>query len=251
VFNLDAIQLQAAMVNQTEQLGKVTSAAQLMGIVNDIARLRVKQDILDLEAAIASKNDQAIIAATNKLNADLKVLGALQMQNIKLVDIKKILESIVPKDLIDQANLDLALLKIQQMLALLAKVNTATGTPNKPPPPEEPFKNQPIIPKLTGKESMDAILEYSDAVTALANVMADTINAQNYADFISLVSFQKKLGDFGGYSLNMNTGAGYGANSGAVNITITDRTSGLIQIVQDAVIQNNKYGNALVSAGSL
>lgn len=251
VFNLDAIQLQAAMINQTEQLGKVTSAAQLMGIVNDIARLRVKQDILDLEAAIASKNDQAIVAATNKLNADLKVLGALQMQNIKLVDIKKVLESIVPKDLIDQANLDLALLKIQQMLALLAKVNNATGTPNKPPAPEDPFKNQPVIPKLTGKESMDAILEYSDAVTALANVMADTINAQNYADFISLVSFQKKLGDFGGYSTNMNTGAGYGANSGAVNITITDRTSGLIQIVQDAVIQNNKYGNALVSAGSL
>jgi hypothetical protein len=126
VFDMDKIQIAAALTNQAEQLGKATSAAQVLQIANDTARLNVKKSILDLEDAIAAKDEQAIIAATNKLNADLKVLGALGAQNLKLLDIKSLLESLKPRDLINLANLEAA-------LALLTKVNLANTGSTKPP----------------------------------------------------------------------------------------------------------------------
>jgi hypothetical protein len=126
IFDMDKIQLNAAMINQADQLGKVTSQAQLLMIANDVARLKIKQDILALEDAIASKDTARIEAATQQLNEDLKILGTLQNQNIKLADIKSILDKIVPKDLIDQANLDEALRKIKEMMALLASATTKT-----------------------------------------------------------------------------------------------------------------------------
>jgi hypothetical protein len=128
VFDMDKIQIAAALTSQAEALGKATSASQALQIANDTARLNVKQSMLALEDAIATKDEASIIAATNKLNADLKVLGALGMQNVKLQDIKSILETLTPKDLINQANLDAALAKIKEMLALLAQVKTPTVT---------------------------------------------------------------------------------------------------------------------------
>ena len=126
LFDMDKIQIAAALTNQAEQLGKATSSAQVLQIANDTARLNVKQSILALEDAIASKDEAAIIAATAKLNTDLKVLGALGMQGVKLQDIKSILDSLKPKDLINLANLEAA-------LALLAKINLAnTGTTKAP-----------------------------------------------------------------------------------------------------------------------
>jgi len=250
VFDLEAISLNAAQIAQTQALGKATTEAQVLSIANDIARLTVKQDILALQAAIASQDEAAILAATNKLNADLKILGTLQTTAGKLGDIGNILKTLNPKDLINLTNLDIALAKIKAMMDLLCQINP--NVPTKPPTPdkpENPFKDLPVIPQLTGDESIEAILEYSDAVTTLANVMADTLDTQNYADFLSLVEFQRKLGDFGGYSKNMNTGAGYGA--GNITVTVVDRTSGLIEVVQNAVQENNRFGNNLNYAGQL
>jgi hypothetical protein len=126
VFDMEKIQLAAAEKNAAEQLGKVTSQAQLLQITNDLARLEVKQSILDLEDAIAAKDVVAITAATNKLNADLKIVGALTGQEVKLKDIKSILDAILPKDLINLANLDAALAKLK---AIGAAVVTPAGTP--------------------------------------------------------------------------------------------------------------------------
>jgi hypothetical protein len=105
VFDLDKIQLAAAEKSQVEQLGKVTNQAQLLAITNDLARLQIKKDIIALEDAIASKDEASITAATNKLNADLKIYGALTNQEIKLTEIKSILDKITPKDLINLDNL--------------------------------------------------------------------------------------------------------------------------------------------------
>jgi hypothetical protein len=116
IFDIDKIQVAAALTNQAEQLGKATSAAQVLQIANDTARLNVKRSILALEDAIASKDEAAIIAATKKLNADLGVLNALTGQNTQMAAIKSILESLKPKELIDQKNLDEALRKIEEML---------------------------------------------------------------------------------------------------------------------------------------
>jgi hypothetical protein len=126
LFNMDAIQIQAALINQAEQLGKATTSSQILQIANDTARLKIKQDILDLEAAITAGDEASITAATNKLNADMKILSSLQQQNLKLIDIKSLLESLKPKDLINLANLEAA-------LALLGQINLAsTGSKTTP-----------------------------------------------------------------------------------------------------------------------
>ncbi len=129
VFDMDKIQLAAALTSQAEQLGRATSSAQKLQIANDVARLNVKKSILDLEDAIASKDEQAIIKATEKLNADLKILSTLSGQSVKLSDIKSILDSLKPKDLINQANLDAALAKIAEMIRLLAQAGLAANAP--------------------------------------------------------------------------------------------------------------------------
>jgi hypothetical protein len=129
VFDMDKIQIAAALTNQAEQLGRATSSAQKLQIANDVARLNVKKSIIELEDAIASKDEQAIIKATEKLNKDLQILSTLSGQSVKLSDIKSILDSLKPKDLINQANLDAALAKIADMIRLLAQAGLAANAP--------------------------------------------------------------------------------------------------------------------------
>jgi hypothetical protein len=115
IFDIEKIQVAAALTNQAEQLGKATSSAQVLQIANDTARLNVKRSMLQLEDAIAAKDEAAIIAATKKLNADLGVLNALTGQNTQLTSIKSILDGLQPKKLIDIANLEAALALLKQM----------------------------------------------------------------------------------------------------------------------------------------
>jgi hypothetical protein len=115
---MDAIQLNAALIGQAEALGKATTGSQVLAIANDIQRLRVKQDIAALEDAIASKDDAAIVKATTKLNQDLKILGTLQGQALKLADINNILNSLKPKDLINIENLNQAMSLLAAMGAV-------------------------------------------------------------------------------------------------------------------------------------
>jgi hypothetical protein len=135
IFDIEKIQLATAEKNAAEQLGKVTSQAQLLQITNDLARLKVKQSILALEDAIASQDVAAITNATNKLNADLKILGVLTKQDLQLRDIKSILDAIVPKDIINLANLDAAIAKLKMITggtatSTSATASTTTGTPS-------------------------------------------------------------------------------------------------------------------------
>ncbi len=176
VFDLDKIQIAAALTNQAEQLGKATSSAQVLQIANDTARLNVKRSILALEDAIAAKDEAAIIAATNKLNADLKVLGALGLQNVKLQDIKSILDTLKPKDLINISNLE-------EALRLLGQINLASTGSKTIPTSASLGSGIPsgdyISPISTVGGSIEAILEYADAAAARANAFADLLDMEN------------------------------------------------------------------------
>jgi hypothetical protein len=222
VFDMDKIQIAAALTNQAQQLGRATTDSQRLQIANDTARLNVKRSILALEDAIAAKDEAAIIAATNKLNADLKVLSVLSGQNIKMQDIKSILDSLKPKDLINQANLDEALRKIREMLALLAQANTQATA--KIPTSGSLGSGIPsgdfIAPISTAGGSIEAILEYADAASARANAFADLLDMQNAQDLRDLIAYQSSVGDLGGYSPSMNTGRGYGAGSSGNTIIV-------------------------------
>jgi hypothetical protein len=256
VFNLDAIQIQAALLakqQEIEKLGVNATDQQRLQLANDLARLTVKQDILALEDAIANKDVAAATRLAEKLNKDLQILGTLQNQSYKLTDIKNILDALKPKELIDQNNLNMTLDKIKEMLRLLAQANTqATAKlPTSSSLGSGISVGDYIAPIDTKGGSIEAIIEYAEAATERANAFALLQEQQNYADYLSLIEYQRKLGDLGGYSPNMNTGRGYGAGSTEVIVTIEDKTSGLIEVVQTAVQQNNRFGNNLNYAGAI
>jgi hypothetical protein len=240
VFDLDKIQVAAALTNQAEQLGKATSSAQVLQIANDTARLNVKQSILDLEDAIAAKDEQAIIAATAKLNADLKVLGALGMQDVKLRDIKSILDSLQPKELINIANLE-------QALALLAKINLAsTGS------------TKAATTSIAGSTSATAAATAAAAV-ALTNPrltntpfgVGGTFNLEDVARSSLLQGLSGGAGVAGAVS-----GSRYAAQAAnQYNITVQANTIAnpdeLTNLIQNSLIQINRRGGSLTQAGAL
>ena len=252
VFDMDKIQNAAALTNQAQLLAKSTTDTQRLQIANDVARLNVKQSISNLEDAIAAKDEAAIVAATNKLNADLKVLGALSMQNLKMQDIESILKGLKPADLINLTNLDAALAKIREMLDLLAKANVESKA--KIPTSGSLGSGIPagdyIAPISTAGGSIGAILEYADAATARANAFADLLDMQNASDLRDLIAYQYSVGDFGGYSPNMNRG---GSQTPIVNVyanTIANPDE-LTNLIQNSIIKLNSRGDALVRVGSL
>jgi hypothetical protein len=254
VFDLDRIQIAAALTNQAAQLGKATTDTQRLQIANDTARLNVKQSILALEDAIASKDEAAIIAATAKLNQDLKSLSVLGGQYVKLVDIKSILDGLKTIDLFNLDNLDMALSKIKNILSELAKANLEVKT--KIPTSGSLGSGIPagdyIAPISTAGGSIGAILEYADAATERANAFALLMEQQNYADFLALIDYQKTVGDLGGYSPSMNTGAGYGSggNTIIVNTGVGDPNAiaeAIDQILIDAVQRGTLRGGATIA----
>ena len=141
VFDMDKIQVAAALTSQAEQLGKATSSAQLIQIANDTARLNVKKSISDLEDAIAAKDEKAIIAATAKLNEDLKILNALTGQNTQMKAIETILNGLKPKDLINLDNLREAL----RLLGLIAAGGGSKTTTSSSGAPVAPVGSMPKL----------------------------------------------------------------------------------------------------------
>jgi hypothetical protein len=252
VFDMDKIQLNAALINQAELLGKTTNSAQILQIANDTARLNVKRSILALEEAIASKDEAAITAATAKLNEDLKILGALTGQKVTMVMIQSILEGLKPKELIDQENLDIALRKIKDIMDLLNKSQTqsmakvpTSGSLGSGIPVGDYIA--PISKEVAAQGSISAILEYADAASARANAFADLLDMQSEQDLKDLIAYQRSVGDLGGYSPNMNRGAGYGASG----LNITNNFSGiagdpetLARTLEDVIRQSYQRGTS-------
>jgi hypothetical protein len=260
IFDMDKIQVAAALTNQAEQLGKATSQAQLLQIANDTARLNIKQSISNLEDAIAAKDEAAITAATKRLNEDLKIFSALSGQNIKLADIKSILETLKPVDLINQSNLDKALASIQEMLRLLAQANAqAKATlPTSAALGSGITKGDYIAPISTAGGSIGAILEYAEAATARANAFADLLDMENasaasqMASTIDLESIARSSllqGLAGGAGVSgAVSGSRYAAQAAnAYNITIQagiGDPEAIARAVEDVVRQSYQRGTS-------
>jgi hypothetical protein len=200
VFDLDKIQIAAALTNQAEQLGKANSAAQMIQIANDTARLNVKKSILALEDAIAANDEKAIIAATSRLNSDLKTLNALTGQNTQLLAIKSILDGLKPKELIDLENLRQALL----LLGQINNGNATTGVAASGIPVNDYIA--PVSKSLALQGSMGSIIEFAEAASARANAFADLLDMQNAADAAAFNA--SSLGTSAGNTIIVNTGIG-------------------------------------------
>ena len=281
VFDLDKIQNAAALANQAELLGKATNSAQLLQITNDTARLNVKRSISELEDAIAAKDEAAITAATKKLEKDLGILGTLMKQDLKMQDIKSILESLKPKDLINLGNLDAAIAKMIELNKLQNTKATAT-TPTAaeaasvytiPKNTTDFTLNNPAIFKLIDK--MLPSNSYNEQLVTALNAGADLPSAvrganyqaraeQEYAMFLSQIN----LGGIAGASLTsgMEQGlplssslsgaryaaqgaAAYGAGATIINNfgVVGDPNSAaelMNQVLQDAIDRGTLRGGA-------
>jgi hypothetical protein len=248
VFDMEKIQNAAALQNQAELLARSTTDTQRLQIANDTARLNIKKSMSDLEDAIAAKDEAAITAATKRLNEDVKIFNALSGQNVKLQDIKSILEGLKPADLINLGNLDAALAKIREMLDLLSKANTESKA--KIPTSGSLGSGIPagdfIAPISTAGGSIEAILEYADAASARANAFADLLDMQNAQDLRDLIAYQSSVGDLGGYSPYMNRG-GSGGGSGSTNITVNTGVGdpeAIARAVEDVIRQSYQRGTS-------
>ena len=232
IFDMDKIQLNAALIGQAEALGKATTGAQILAIANDVQRLKIKQDIAALEDAIASKDTAAIAKATAKLNEDLKILGVLQKQDAKLLDINNVLASMKSVDLINLTNL-------QDALALLAQFtfpSLCAPTTMKPGTKTPEFLKSGITmigktPFVTGSviDPLASLKTVEDTAKA-TSVLPEYISATEF--YTSLTDAQKA--DLGGYSPYMNTGAGYGAG-GSIVVNVSAGAIGDENIIVDAV----------------
>jgi hypothetical protein len=189
VFDLDQIQVAAALTNQAEQLGKATTSSQLLQITNDTARLNVKRSMLELEDAIATKDEASIIAATKKLNADLGILGALIKQDLKMQDIKSVLESLKPKDLINLGNLDAAIAKMIELNKLQGSKTGTTPTAAEKAAAAAAAANEPsvyTIPKGT-KDFTTANPDIYNLVNNTVRFTSDSVS-QQFVDALNSIS---------------------------------------------------------------
>jgi hypothetical protein len=185
-----------------------------------------------LEDAIASKDEAAIIAATAKLNADLKVLGALGMQNVKLQDIKSILDTLQPKDLINLTNLTDAIALLTTLLNMQATGTATTSTA---------AATQSILSKYKGTAA--------SAFNSLTPAQQATLGG--YTPFVGAEMSNVPPATYGG------SGAGLGSNGtgrqvpAGVNITVNTGigdpnaiAEAVNQVIQDAVDRGTLRGGA-------
>ena len=226
IFNMDKIQIAAALANQAEALGKATTGSQILQIANDTARLKVKQDILALEDAIASQDQASIEAATKKLNADMAILGSLQGQSIKLLDIKSILDTLKPKDLINLDNLNEAL----RLLGLINLANTGSKSGSTAATPAPSVAG--LTPATTIAGTNANVASLGGVVSSIGSNLIET----TLPSIIQTIIQPNGKEWSSGFSptININTGIGDpNAIAEAVN-----------QVIQDAVDRGTLRGGA-------
>ena len=92
----------------------------------------------------------------------------------------------------------------------------------------------------------DAIDAQATSVAAIIEALAASIPGETYAaivDSINSIDIAEALATY--------IGSDKATKDNAVTITINDNTSGLIAVVADAVLTNNRYGNSLVPTGTI
>jgi hypothetical protein len=294
IFDLDKIQVQAALLAKQDEINKLGVNAtdqQKLQLANDLTRLSIKQTMSQLEDAIAAKDVEAATRLAKKLNLDLAILGALQGQEFKLKDIEKIINSFMPKKLIDIDNLDQALLLLGKMagLKITPSTTTTTTTPITTPtttpittPTTTPITTPtttPITTPITTTTTPNTITTIiNDAVAAISSSEFAGTSLANPANILSSARLTAQLEQImtGFAETNQLAADRYTAqleeitarntltnNLAAdrytamqnyyapIRVEIVDKTSGLIEVVQNAVIENTRQGNSLTYVGNV
>lgn len=227
IFNMEQIELAAASMNKQTQ--------------EDYARIKLKQDLITLQNAIAAGDLEAAQSAAAVVEQDYKRVWAYQAQNIALgiqngtiANIKNA-ASLIPTDLqlIDLDNLDSALAAIKALIAEMNKLPITTPTSkyataaSGAPAGGANFVN----PLNMGNKPADVTDEaWKKVIAGLDNAAAEQAGSP------------LTVYDFGGLDFNPNAVGSYGVSNPNIKIVIEDNSAGLVNIIPDATQQASANG---------
>jgi hypothetical protein len=257
VFDLDKIQIQAAILAKQDEINRLGTAAtdqQKLQLANDAQRLTIKQLMLDLEDAIANKDVERATSLSKQLNTELAILGTLTGQTYKLSEIDKILERFKPKDLINLDNLDAAIRKLLEIagsrfdfLSPIMPSQDRTGI-------------NELAPDITSRyvagdpEAIRAVEAHANAISMLAEselALADALLAESERALnIATASLNPSaLPSFGGFDparFRMADNITVNVNAGVVGSEDT-----ISLAVQRAILDLERKGDPLRYTGGL
>ena len=236
VFNMDAIQIQAALLAKQDEINKLGATAtdqQKLQLANDLVRLTVKQDILKLEEAIANKDVEGATLLAAKLNKDLGILAVLSGQQAKLVDINNILSAFKPKDLVNLQNL-------QDALDLLAKFKFPTLT----------LPSGQVIGGTTGGGTTGGGSSSGLPIPILGKPGIDYNPGQNPDRNIDN-GFMNGVTSGAGITYNPGQNADRNYTNIVINAGAVGTQQDLVYFIQDAIQKLNRGGDPLTTAGVL
>ncbi|MGI9142036.1 MAG: hypothetical protein ACR2IJ_02490 [Fluviibacter sp.] len=192
IFDLEAIQIAAAMKNPALTLG-------------EYARLQLKKDILALEQAIQDKDVEGATILAKKVNIDIQRLNELRNTQLELIKINDLTDQLPENlELIDLMNLANALAlikKLQTDLDLLTKTETKT--------PASTFN--PIIGAAGGigistiSPTISSNQNVQDTFEKVFTDMAAAGNNQTQSAILALSSarYEALASSYAGYNTNL------------------------------------------------
>jgi hypothetical protein len=257
VFDLDKIQVAAAILAKQQEIDKLGTAAteqQKLALANDAQRLTVKQLMLDLEDAIADKDADRATSLANQLNKELSILATMQNQTIKLSTIENILNRFKPKDLINLDNLDAAIRKLNEIMG--SKFDFLSPIM----PSQDRTGINDLAPDITSRyvagdpEAIRAVEAHADAISMLAEselALADALFAESIRalDIATASVSSSGLPSFGGFDpgrFRMGDNITVNVNAGVVGSEDT-----IALAVQRAILDLERKGDPLRYTGGL
>jgi hypothetical protein len=253
IFDLDRIELAAASMSKQS--------------AEDYARIKLKQDLLALQDAINAGNAEEATRLAKVVEDDYKRVWAFQAQNIALgiqngtIQNIAAAASLIPKDLnlINLDNLKSALDYINQMLAALAKLPTAGGTPTPSKGGSTGGARSSVFPSLVnpdgsltprGKHNLppttDSAMEtfFGNLNDAVATLNKNTAALQPMVDS-GFFDLAYNAAEFSGANINpyqLTDAQAAAYNAAQTTITIVDNTSGLIDVITNTTQQASANG---------
>lgn len=231
VFDLEQVSVAAAMANTT-----LTE--------NERKRLEIKQAIFALEAAIDSGDQKRIESGTKILGGLLTQFSALQAQDTLLGKIQSAYDALgMNKDLINLSNLDAALAKLIEMLALMDSLTKTQKT--------AAFVN--AISTATTRPAMNTAVNVAAAAgidagaignalaTGLINMGVSTPTALTISRYTG-----QAIDWWNKQNMAMNTATNptiTGNVAPTVNVTVTDNANKLVDVIMDTVTNQSANGN--------
>ena len=257
VFDLDKIQIAAAILSTQENINKLGANAtdqQKLQLANDAQRLTVKQLILDLEQAIANEDVKRATSLSKQLNTELAILGTLTGQTYKLGEIDKILERFKPKDLINLDNLDAAIRKLLEIAGsrfdFLSPIMASEDRSGINDLDQDIFTRY----RAGDPEAIRAVDAHADAISMLAEselaladaLFAESIRALDIATASLSPSVATSSRGFDPAAFRMADNITVNVNAGVIGSEDT-----ISQAVQKAILDLERKGDPLRYTGGL